>query len=87
MLPKDRNVSTMSDHNIPFRPSVMPTPRLLFSQKVRLGVPMTVPSHQKDILSVVVIVALLNLAYFGVEFGVASVIGSVSLFADNVNFL
>jgi Co/Zn/Cd efflux system component len=35
----------------------------------------------------VVIVALLNLAYFGVEFAVAIAIGSVSLFADSVDFL
>ena len=33
------------------------------------------------------IVALLNLAYFGVEFAVAAAIGSVSLFADSVDFL
>ena len=33
------------------------------------------------------IVALLNLAYFGVEFAVAVVIGSVSLFADSIDFL
>lgn len=33
------------------------------------------------------IVALLNLAYFGVEFAVALVIGSVSLFADSIDFL
>jgi Co/Zn/Cd efflux system component len=36
---------------------------------------------------VVVIVAVLNLAYFGVEFAVARAIGSVSLFADSVDFL
>lgn len=36
---------------------------------------------------VVIIVALLNLAYFGVEFAVARAIGSVSLFADSVDFL
>ncbi|WIM68428.1 cation transporter [Corynebacterium breve] len=36
---------------------------------------------------VVLIVALLNLAYFFVEFGVAVGIGSVSLFADSVDFL
>jgi Co/Zn/Cd efflux system component len=35
----------------------------------------------------VLIVALLNLAYFGVEFTVALAIGSVSLFADSVDFL
>src|SRR3954449_7549891 len=32
-------------------------------------------------------VAILNLAYFGVEFSVALAIGSVSLFADSVDFL
>jgi len=35
----------------------------------------------------VLAVALLNLAYFGVEFTVALAIGSVSLFADSVDFL
>ncbi|TAM26612.1 MAG: cation transporter [Nevskiaceae bacterium] len=35
----------------------------------------------------VVLVATLNLAYFGVEFTVARAIGSVSLFADSVDFL
>jgi Co/Zn/Cd efflux system component len=32
-------------------------------------------------------VALLNLAYFGIEFAIARVIGSVSLFADSIDFL
>ncbi|WP_010165168.1 cation transporter [Sphingomonas sp. PAMC 26617] len=36
---------------------------------------------------VVRLVALLNFAYFGVEFAVATAIGSVSLFADSVDFL
>lgn len=36
---------------------------------------------------VVRVVALLNLSYFGVEFAVARAIGSVSLFADSVDFL
>ena len=35
----------------------------------------------------VFVVALLNLAYFGVEFAVALAIGSVSLFADSVDSL
>lgn len=35
----------------------------------------------------VLLVAALNLAYFGVEFAVAVAIGSVSLFADSVDFL
>jgi Co/Zn/Cd efflux system component len=35
----------------------------------------------------VLLVALLNLAYFGVEVGVATAIGSVSLIADSVDFL
>lgn len=36
---------------------------------------------------VVIVVAVLNLAYFGVEFTVALAIGSVSLFADSIDFL
>ncbi|MER9879527.1 MULTISPECIES: cation diffusion facilitator family transporter [unclassified Mesorhizobium] len=36
---------------------------------------------------VVLVVALLNLGYFGIEFAVALAIGSVSLFADSVDFL
>ena len=36
---------------------------------------------------VVILVAVLNLAYFGVEFAVAVSIGSVSLFADSIDFL
>jgi Co/Zn/Cd efflux system component len=36
---------------------------------------------------VVLTVAFLNLAYFGIEFAVALRIGSVSLFADSVDFL
>ncbi|MGE0024841.1 MAG: cation transporter, partial [Hyphomicrobium sp.] len=36
---------------------------------------------------IVLTVALLNLAYFGIEFAVALSIGSVSLFADSVDFL
>ena len=35
----------------------------------------------------VAVVAFLNLAYFGVEFSVALAIGSVSLFADSIDFL
>jgi Co/Zn/Cd efflux system component len=35
----------------------------------------------------VMLVALLNLSYFGVEFAVALSIGSVSLFADSIDFL
>lgn len=35
----------------------------------------------------VAVVAALNLAYFGVEFAAARAIGSVSLFADSIDFL
>ena len=35
----------------------------------------------------VALVAVLNLAYFGIEFAVALSIGSVSLFADSIDFL
>lgn len=41
------------------------------------------PSLRKVVLTV----AVLNLAYFGIEFAVALHIGSVSLFADSVDFL
>ena len=41
----------------------------------------------KPFRRVVRLVALLNLAYFGVEFAVALAIGSVSLFADSIDFL
>lgn len=44
---------------------------------------MTTPNFRR----VVGLVALLNLAYFGVEFTVARSIGSVSLFADSIDFL
>ena len=41
-----------------------------------------------DVLRRVVrLVAILNLGYFGVEFAVALAIGSVSLFADSIDFL
>ncbi len=36
---------------------------------------------------IVRLVILLNLGYFGIEFIVASRIGSVSLFADSIDFL
>ena len=36
---------------------------------------------------VVWLVAILNIAYFGIEFTVARAIGSVSLFADSIDFL
>ena len=42
---------------------------------------------QNALRNAVRVVALLNLAYFGVEFGVALLIGSVSLFADSIDFL
>lgn len=43
--------------------------------------------HIPALRRVVAIVAALNLAYFGIEFAVALAIGSVSLFADSVDFL
>lgn len=46
---------------------------------------MTLPAD--GLRRVVLIVALLNLGYFGVEFVAAIRIGSVSLFADSVDFL
>lgn len=47
------------------------------------------PSRHTDpaLASAVRWVALLNLGYFGIEFAVAVAIGSVSLFADSIDFL
>jgi Co/Zn/Cd efflux system component len=42
---------------------------------------------QDSLRRVVIWVAILNLGYFGIEFAVATAIGSVSLFADSVDFL
>jgi Co/Zn/Cd efflux system component len=44
-------------------------------------------THDPALRRVVVAVALLNLAYFGIEFAVGLTIGSVSLFADSIDFL
>ena len=43
--------------------------------------------HSDTARRVVLLVAAMNLAYFGVEFAVALKIGSVSLFADSIDFL
>jgi Co/Zn/Cd efflux system component len=45
------------------------------------------PLDQPALRRVVITVALLNLGYFGVEFAVGLAIGSVSLFADSIDFL
>jgi len=42
---------------------------------------------ERDLRRVVLLVAVLNLSYFGIEFAVAHAIGSVSLFADSIDFL
>ena len=47
---------------------------------------MPCPAHA-TLRRAVLVVALLNLGYFGIEFAVALAIGSVSLFADSVDFL
>lgn len=48
---------------------------------------MTLSTQQPALRQIVLVVAALNLAFFGVEFGVALSIGSVSLIADSVDFL
>jgi Co/Zn/Cd efflux system component len=47
----------------------------------------TRPTDAADVRRVIRFVAILNLAYFGIEFAVALAIGSVSLFADSIDFL
>jgi hypothetical protein len=49
-------------------------------------VPITKP-NLTSVRRAVVTVASLNLGYFGIEFAVARAIGSVSLFADSIDFL
>lgn len=48
---------------------------------------MSTQTNDASLVRAVTIVALLNLGYFGVEFAVALTIGSVSLFADSIDFL
>ena len=48
---------------------------------------MTHEAMDAGLRRVVLFVALANLGYFGIEFAVAVAIGSVSLFADSVDFL
>jgi Co/Zn/Cd efflux system component len=48
---------------------------------------MTSAAVDHHLRRVVRLVAALNLAFFGIEFAVARVIGSVSLFADSIDFL
>ncbi|MEY3989582.1 MAG: hypothetical protein RI985_663 [Chloroflexota bacterium] len=43
--------------------------------------------HDMNMVRIIRIVALANLAYFFVEFGIAQAIGSVALFADSIDFL
>ncbi len=48
---------------------------------------MTLVASENRFRQVVRLVAILNLAYFGIEFAIARFIGSVSLFADSIDFL
>ena len=48
---------------------------------------MNAPTTDPALLRATRFVGLLNLGYFGIEFAVALAIGSVSLFADSVDFL
>lgn len=45
------------------------------------------PDSSGSLRRTVLVVAVLNLAYFGVEFAVAQAIGSVALVADSIDFL
>jgi Co/Zn/Cd efflux system component len=47
----------------------------------------TIADHDLQLRRTVILVAALNLGYFGIEFAVGLAIGSVSLFADSVDFL
>lgn len=45
------------------------------------------PASQDGLRRTVALVAIVNLAFFAIEFGIGRAIGSVSLFADSVDFL
>lgn len=47
----------------------------------------TIAEQDQALRRTVILVAALNCAYFGIEFAVGLAIGSVSLFADSVDFL
>ena len=47
----------------------------------------SIADHDPQLRRTVILVAALNLGYFGIEFAVGLAIGSVSLFADSVDFL
>jgi Co/Zn/Cd efflux system component len=47
----------------------------------------TIADRDRALRRTVILVAALNCAYFGIEFAVGLAIGSVSLFADSVDFL
>lgn len=46
---------------------------------------MTPTKHTENLRQIVRLVAILNFAYFGIEFAVARSTGSVSLFADSID--
>jgi Co/Zn/Cd efflux system component len=46
-----------------------------------------IADHDRALRRTVILVAALNCAYFGIEFAVGAAIGSVSLFADSIDFL
>lgn len=52
-----------------------------------MALPRRTLTQSRALRRTVIVVAALNLAYFGVEFGVARAIGSVALLADSVDFL
>jgi Co/Zn/Cd efflux system component len=58
--------------------------------RVRSEMDTDIPPPNADVTALrraVLLVALLNLSYFGIEFAAALSIGSVSLFADSIDFL
>jgi Co/Zn/Cd efflux system component len=58
-----------------------------FDRALHLPEANAVSTDSAALRRVVAIVAALNLAYFGLEFAVATTIGSISLFADSIDFL
>ena len=81
------NFDETEPHDVEHAPNAPGAPKETESHDVDVEVPSLDSPLAAGLRRTVLIVALLNLAYFFVEMGVALAIGSVSLFADSVDFL
>jgi Co/Zn/Cd efflux system component len=86
LAPPVRFNSLTAQNSKDTRQQIQPNKQVQHQKQSREQQTMTNEDHD-TLRRAVLIVALLNLAYFGVEFSVAISIKSVSLFADSIDFL